>query len=76
MSIWNKIPDECFKHLAKDTPQRVKAEDNRIQSKTSNVYLIKWQVSVFTTESTKIQETTLRFYTDPKVSIISTILDQ
>lgn len=35
------------------------AEDNRIQSKTSNVYLIKWQVSVFTTESTKIQETTL-----------------
>lgn len=52
------------------------AEDNRIQSKTSNVYLIKWQASVFTTESTKIQETTLRFYTDPKVSIISTILDQ
>lgn len=72
MSIWNKIPDECFKHIAKD----VMAEDNRIQSKTSNVYLIKWQVSVFTTESTKIQETTLRFYTDPKVSIISTILDQ
>ncbi len=48
MSIWTKISEECFQHLVKSMPRRIKAvlKTKGVQRGTSKVYLIKWPVSV------------------------------
>ncbi len=48
MSIWTKISEECFQHLVKSMPQRIKAvlKAKGSQPSTSKVSLIKWPVSV------------------------------
>ncbi len=49
MSIWTKISEECFQHLVESMPQIIKAvlKEKGVQPGTSQVYLIKWPVSVY-----------------------------
>ncbi len=49
MSIWTKISEDCFQHLVKSMPRRIKAvlKAKGVQPGTSQVYLIKWPVSVY-----------------------------
>ncbi len=50
MSIWTKISEECFQHLVKSMPQRIKAvlkAKGGPTPSTSKVYLIKWPGSVY-----------------------------
>ncbi len=49
MSIWIKISEECFQHPVESMPRRIKAvlKAKWIQPGTSNVYLIKWPVSIY-----------------------------
>ncbi len=49
MSIWTKISEECFQHLVKSMPRRIKAFLKAKVGPTgsSKVYLIKWPVSVY-----------------------------
>ncbi len=47
MSIWTKILDECFQHLAESMPRRIRQfwRQKGVQPFTSKVYLIKWPVN-------------------------------
>ncbi len=49
MSIWTKISEECFQHLVESMPQRIEAvlKAKGVEPGTSNVYPIKWPVSVY-----------------------------
>ncbi len=49
MSIWTKISEECFQHLVKSMPRRIKAvlKTKGVQQGTSKVYLKKWPVNVY-----------------------------
>ncbi len=48
MTIWTKISEECFQHLVESMPRRIKTvlKEKWVQPGTSEVYLIKWPVSV------------------------------
>ncbi len=49
MSIWTKISEECFQHLVKSMPRRIKAvlKAKGVQQGTGKVYLKKWPVNVY-----------------------------
>ncbi len=49
MPIWTKISEGCFQHLVESIPRRNKAvwRQRGVQPGTSNMYIIKWPVSVY-----------------------------
>ncbi len=49
MSIWTKISEECFQHLVKSMPQKIRQfwRQKGVQPDTSKVYLIRWPVCVY-----------------------------
>ncbi len=49
MTIWTKISEECFQHLVKSVPRRIKAvlKTKGGPTRYEQVYLIKWPVSVY-----------------------------
>ncbi len=56
MSIWTKISEEYFQHFVESMPQIMKAvlKAKGFQPGTSNVYIIKWPVSVHTHTQTQL----------------------